>query len=64
MTASLVLPETVRRRTILRLEQAREAFGGVEVEVFLAYHSLEIKEVLYPGDLHHRIGDQAFARYE
>lgn len=54
----------MRRRALLRLEQAREAFGGVEVEVFFAYHPLQAQEVLHPGDLHHGIGDQTFAGHE
>jgi len=54
----------MRRSAVLRLEQAGKAFGGIEVEVFFAYHPFEAQEVLHAGDLHYRIGYQAFTGYK
>lgn len=46
MVAALRLAQAVRTGARLRLEQARKALGGVEVEVFLGDDALQAEKVL------------------
>lgn len=47
VVAPLGLAETVRRGATLRLHQAREPLGRVEVEVLLSHHQLQSQELLH-----------------
>lgn len=54
----------MRCGTFLRLEKTGKALRGVEVEVLLGNQSFEPKEVLDPGYLDRRVGDQPLAGHE
>ena len=46
VVSTLCLAQAVRRRTTLRLQQARESLRRVEVKMFLCYDSFQTQEVL------------------
>lgn len=64
MGSALGLSQAARSAASLRLLQAREPFGLVEVEVFVRDDPLQTQEVLDPPHLSSRIGHQLLATHE
>ena len=62
--AALRFAETVRAAAAFRLLEAREALGGVEVEVLLADDTFQTEEVLHGGHRTGRVCDQPLATHE
>jgi len=61
---ALRLPQAPRPAAPLRLLQAGETFGLVEVEVLVRHHTFEPQEVLNPAHLARRVRHQALAADE
>ncbi|TNN54927.1 hypothetical protein EYF80_034872 [Liparis tanakae] len=61
---ALRLPQAPRPAAPLRLLQAGETFGLVEVEVLVRHHAFEPQEVLNPAHLARRVRHQALAADE
>lgn len=64
MGSALGLSQAARSAAALRLLQAGEAFGLIEVEVFVRDDPLQTQEVLDPAHLSSRVGHQLLAAHK
>lgn len=64
MGSTLGLSQAARSAAPLRLLQAGEPFGLIEVEVFVRDDPLQTQEVLDPPHLSSRVGHQLLAAHE